>query len=344
MSDIDTGAAPAAADTAAIADVQTVETTNPMDRIAQTMGEAYDKINPPRENGRFAAKDKPDGAEPPADQVSDQNPVEGEVKPPIAAIDAPLSWSAEMKAKWANVPPEVQPYVAQREAEAHKRISELGQQVKAFEPFQKHFEPLRQAAARNGASADQGLERLLAANEFLDRDPARAIQWLAEAYGVDLFSAAPAEGDKSDYIRSLESRLERAERLASESHSKVTARERSEQEREQASIASSITEFAKDKPHFEAVRTHMAGLMQTGVAQTLQEAYEMAVYANPETRKTLLEEQRKAEDERREKERAKKAEEAKRGASLNAKSTAASPARKGSWEQTLREVGERLAG
>jgi len=51
----------------------------------------------------------------------------------------------------------------------------------------------------------------------------------------------------------------------------------SQQQQEQQLIQSEIQRFSTDKPHFEAVRETMAGLLQSGVADTLQAAYDKAI-------------------------------------------------------------------
>jgi hypothetical protein len=68
--------------------------------------------------------------------------------------------------------------------------------------------------------------------------------------------------------------------------------QRSQQEREMQTLNSELSEFAKTAEHFEAVRDDMAALLQAGRASDLKTAYDMAVYANPQTRQTLLEQQR----------------------------------------------------
>ena len=365
MSDLSTGAAPAAAEPAAIANVQTAEKPlSPMESIERTMSETYDKINPPRTPiGQFKGKEPPDaaadigakpdipkdggdGAAAKTEESKDQTQTDVKVEPAQPAIDAPLSWSADMKAKWATLPPDVRAYAAQRESDAHKRISEMGQQVKSYESFAKHIEPIRQFAARMGVTEDRLVGDFVQAQHALLTEPRQAIAWLAKTYGVDLPSAtAENPGDETaSYIRSLEARVDRAERLAADVHSRTTAREQAENARDQASLAETIQAFAKDKPHFEKVRLHMGLLMQSGAAATMDEAYDMAIHAVPEIRQSILADQRKAEDEKRAKETAEKAKDAKRVASLNVKSTGASPAKKGTWEQTLREVGERITG
>lgn len=345
MSDVDNGAAPAAPATEAIAPAQTaVEApVNTMDAIAKTMSETYDKINPPRsDGGQFAPKDKAEADVPAKTEITDQTqtpPVE-QVKP---AIDAPVSWSAEMKAKWSSLPPDVAAYAAQREGEAHKRISELGSQVKAYEPLRTVIEQYGATFQRNGLQPHEGIARMMAVHDMLEKDAPSAIKRIAEAYGVDLSGAQPAEGEQSDYIRSLEARLSRAEKLAGEAHNSTRAQVEAENRRQQAELASTIEKFSKDKPHFEAVRHVMAGLMQSGAAETLDDAYDMAIHANKDIRESISAERRKEAEAKAAEEAKKKAEQAKKAASLNVKGTSASPAKKGNWMDTMREVGERIA-
>lgn len=353
MSDVDTGAAVAAPDTAAIAPAQTaVEApVNTFDAIEKTMSDAYDKINPPRsEGGQFAPKDKatisPKDANAFFDDAektnSDQTQTPASTEPAKPAIDAPVSWSAEMKAKFASLPPDAQAYVAQRESEAHKRISELGTQAKAYEPIRAVVEQFSHVFQKNGLQPHDGIARMLAVNEMLERDAPTAIRQIAEAYGVDL-SNGQTQSDESAEVRALKSEIQNLKRQVGETVSKVTARERSEFEREQAELASAIEKFSKDKPHFEAVRKVMGGLMQTGAAESLDEAYEMAIHANKSIRETLEADKRKAEQEKQAEEAKKKADAAKKAASLNVKGTHGSPAKRGSWEDTMRAVGERIA-
>src|SRR5262249_50155888 len=60
-------------------------------------------------------------------------PQEASSEPAAPAIDAPHSWPAEMKAKWAAVPPDIQAHIAKRETEAHQAITRSGRQVKELE-------------------------------------------------------------------------------------------------------------------------------------------------------------------------------------------------------------------
>jgi len=359
MSDEMTGAAPAAPasapapETAAIAPAQTAEVQSPIDALENTMGAIYDKMNPPREAGKFAPKDiKAEGAETgepaKADAPTTDQPQAEAVKPETPAIEPPVSWSADMKAKFAALPPDAQQYIAQRESEAHKRISQFGEQVKAVEPLarvaQQHNDYFRQ----KGATPDQWLANMVEMSRAFDANPVQVLNYLARERGL-----APMQpGQQNDYVRSLEARVRRAEEAANSAKTAVTQREQTEHEQRLASIVSKIENFAKDKPDYANLQDDMLAHVEAirraepdiDAEKLLAKAYEAARWANPNTRTKILEETRKAEDAKREAEQKKKADEARKLGSLNVKSAnGANPSRKGSWEDTLRAVGERLA-
>mgnify|MGYP003345041940 FL=1 len=52
-----------------------------------------------------------------------------------------------------------------------------------------------------------------------------------------------------------------------------------------------INEFSQTAEHFEAARPAMISFLQTGQANTLQEAYDKAIWSDPEIRQQLIEAQ-----------------------------------------------------
>jgi hypothetical protein len=131
------------------------------------------------------------------------------------------------------------------------------------------------------------------------------------------------------------------------------AEQRSKTEREQATLASLVEDFSKDKTdfsevesdvvaHIHAIRAAEPGLDSKAL---LAKAYEAARWANPATRTKMLEAQRKDEETKRTEEAKKKADEARKASRLNVKSSnGASPARKGSWEETMEAAAEAAFG
>lgn len=357
MSDVQTGAAPAAPEPAAIAPAQTAEPTvsepvksEPVN-IEAALTAAYDKINPPRENGKFAAKES-EGVEPAA-PTPDQPPAEA-AKPAEPAIEPPTSWSADMKAKWAALPPDAQQYIAQRESEAHKRISQFGEQVKAIEPVAKIAQQHKNYFAAKGATPEQWFQNIVGMSQMFDQNPVQVLEHLAQQKGIDLRSVYSGQppNQMDQYIRSLEQRVARAEQLANKVHTDITKRAEVENNQKLTSIVSVIEKFAKDRPDYAELESEMLPLVEAirdaepdaSPEDMLSKAYEKARWSNPKTREKLLSEQRKAEEVKRAEEQKKKAEEARKLGSINVKSTSgANPTRKGNWEDTLRAVGERIA-
>ncbi len=291
----------------------------------------WDKHHQPRENGRFASRNPVEATEatatdPTAPPVADQTAAPA-IEQATPAIDAPLSWSAEQKAKWSTLPPDVQTYVSQREKESHEAISRAGQQLKAYEPIGQVIEQHAHIFQKNGLQPADGINRLLAVNEMLEANPRAAIEQIAKAYGVTLQGQAEQTDNPVDpRVGELESRLAKAESyLTAQQRSAVHAEQNAlvldSMKTLQASLAREIADFAKDKPHFEAVRGIMAGLMQSGSVETLKDAYERAVYADPTIRQSMIAEEQSKAEAKRKADEAERVKNAKKAAGVNLKSS-----------------------
>jgi hypothetical protein len=274
----------------------------------------WDKRNPPRENGRFAPRNPTEQAEPPVNENADQS-AEAAVEQAKPTIDAPLSWSAEQKAKWASLPPDTQTYVAQRDKEQHDAITRAGQQIKAFEPIGKVIEQFGHVFQKNGLQPHEGIARMMAVNEMLETDAPSAIREIAKAYGVNLQGEAAQDANPDNpRIAELEARLARQE-------THLREQQRREQEAESAKLAREIADFAKDKSHFESVRGMMAGLITADPNLSLQDAYDRAIHADPTIRQSLQADAQKAAEDKRKAEEAERVAKAKKAAGVNVRSS-----------------------
>ena len=133
------------------------------ERTATDMAAVFDRLNPHEkvsrsETGQFESK------APTEDKTEGQTQTETvQPEPAKPAIAHPQSMPAELRDKWLSVPPELAEWVGKREAEAHKRITELGETAKASEQIRSVIGRYQQSF--RGMSAEQGLEKLLAAND-----------------------------------------------------------------------------------------------------------------------------------------------------------------------------------
>jgi hypothetical protein len=278
----------------------------------------WDKHHQPRENGKFVAKNPTDEPAPEApvteNAVQTAETVVEQAKP---AFDAPSSWTAEMKAKLASLPPEhadVIKYAAQRDKEQGDAIARAGQQIKAYEPIGKVIEQFSHVFQKNGLQPHDGIARMMAVNEMLEANPESAIREIAKAYGVNLQGTTDEQNatPENPRIAELEARLARQE-------AHLTAQLRQQQEAEANELAREIADFAKGKPHFESVRKVMAGLMNSGAAETMQDAYDRAIYADPTIRQSLQVEAQKAAEDKRKAEEAERLAKAKKASGINVK-------------------------
>jgi hypothetical protein len=214
--------------------------------------------------------------------------------------------------------PEVRALWSKREYESHSKISELGKSAKAAEPIRSIAERYRPVLG--DMPEHVAFEHLLAAQHMLTTKPREAIKMLAENVGVDL-----AELAAQDSVTRSRQAIE-------------------------ADVRATITvdAFAQSATHFEEVAADVleqcvvirSNNPQMQPERVLQLAYDRALKINAR----VSAEREQAENRKREDDVKRRASEAKRMASLNVKSFSAAPARKGTWEETLRAVGEKIAG
>lgn len=330
---------------------------NSWDSIDKTMDTAYDKINPAREpTGQFkgAAEAEPEGAVDGDQPKPEASPAAASTEPTQSAIVAPQSLPADLKADWEKAPPSLQSWAAQREADSHKRISELGQTAKAFEPFRQLTDHYQSEFQKLGIAPAQAFHRLMQAHLELDADFDAGIRKLAEAYGRPLpGSESTGEGQESGEVRSLKATIQRLERQVGETHNTVMARVNAEKDQAQATLSKLVNDFAAGKDDFKDIEgdiaAHIAAIRNAEPdlepKALLDKAYDAARWANPVTRTKMLESQRKAEEATRTEANKAKADAAKKAGNLNVKSgNGASPTKKSSWEDTMSAAADRLYG
>jgi hypothetical protein len=353
----ETAAAPAVSEGNAVTEtVSTPVTEAPRsfeERTSTDMAAVFDRLNPHEkvsrsETGQFESKAPTEDTT----ETQGQTPPEQVQSEPATAIAHPQSMPAELRDKWGTVPPEVAKWVSTREAESHKRITELGEAAKTGEQIRSVIGRYQQSF--RGVPVEQGLEKLLAANAYLEQDPAEGIKWLANAYGVDLSGLGQqAQGQESGEVRALNAKIAQLERQISDTSNRVMSREQREEQARQQTIEKLAEDFAKDKQdHWADIEQDVIDQL-VAVAQRepdlppekrLEKAYKNALKVNDAVASKLNEAQRKVEAQKAEADKKRKADEAKKHASLNVKSANAATPKQAKWEDTMREVADRIYG
>ena len=242
------------------------------------------------ESGRFAAKE----SVPPVPPVP---PVPGELEP--KPIKAPSSWKpaaqeAYVKAERgeALTPEEVRILTNEanrRESDFHRGVEEFKTHAQKAKAYEAAIAPYSQNLQAMGVDAPTAISALLKADHTLRySDPATKHQYfqqLAREYGIDLgqVQAAPQQDPQTQYLMQQLNELRQNQQ---QWHNSI-------KEQEQTRANEQLSEFEKaGNAHFDAVRGDMADLLETGKAKSLQDAYDKAVWMNPDIRQSLIEQQR----------------------------------------------------
>ncbi len=286
------------------------------------------------EDGKYASKDhKPAPVEKPA---AEAKPPEGEKPPEPAkpAVPPPHSWAKEAKADWDKLPPKVQETIAQREAESHKAISQLGQFAKAMEPIHNTLSEHADRIRSSGKDMNTYVADVMRADQALMRDPVGFIKTVAEHFKLDtnaIFDpfAVPANDAQSQQtsaqLNAAFAEIEHLKRQLADTRYKVEGREAQETQARQSAYEGEVEAFFADKPDADelahAIQFNIAQLKRSNPTLTtkelLQQSYERARWANPATREKLIQAQQ-AEAEKKRIEAAKQAANtARRSAAIN---------------------------
>lgn len=258
-----------------------------MDRVAREVAEREPVQGP---DGRFQAKVAAPGA-PEALEVPGK-PELAAPEPVKPAIEAPQSLPDDVKKAWATFPPEVQAGIARRESEAHEKITADGQKIKALSSFEEALAPFQARLQQVQAPPHEYVRRLAAADQMLASDPLRGIQEVARLYGIDLRQAVTGQPDPSSALHSKIHELE----------TRLSEREKADESARLSAANQQIEQFAKDRPYFKEAVDMMDKLIRSGAAKGLEDAYDMAINADPEIRakrdaEAKAEAEKKAADE-----------------------------------------------
>lgn len=114
-----------------VADEATAVGGDPVEQTADATGTAVTENQPETQPGDEPVDMYPDDAPQPDGEEGEQTNEEGEPEPEYPAIDAPNSWKAEDKAKWGEIPHEVQEIIARRETEFSRGIGDKAREIEA---------------------------------------------------------------------------------------------------------------------------------------------------------------------------------------------------------------------
>jgi hypothetical protein len=172
--------------------------------------------------------------------------------------------------------------VQKREKEVSDGFKKYSDDAKRYQEIEQLLTPVRPIYQQNGLKSDaEAIKYLLQWEASIRQNPALAIRHLVQQFGIDPASFAQQNPGQSTGPDPLQQYLQPISQQLGSVQGEL---ERMKSER----AAAEITEFAKDKPHFERVKTEMGQLLQAGLAQNLDDAYQKATWSNPEIKAELM--------------------------------------------------------
>lgn len=221
-----------------------------------------------------------DAATPPAAGTPQAKEGEGATPPAAGALQAPKTWRPEAAAKFATLPPEVQQEILKREEDIFKGLESYKADASIGKALKGVVQPYMHIFQAQGVDPIQQVSGLMRAHVALatgtPEQKQQFFQQLAEEYGVDLGVEAPYVDPQ---VASLQKQL-------SDLQSRLNGWEQHEANEARNKLQAEIDSFASDPAHqyFDEVANDIAGLLRSGAAKDLKDAYDKAIWANPITR------------------------------------------------------------
>ena len=300
----------------------------------------------------------PSQVEPPPPQTEAKTPEElaaevaakaEENSAEVQATGAPKTWSKDAIETWATIPPRAQQEILKREEDMFRGLEQYREKAELGGQYDKVVEPYRAILAAEKINPVELFQNFAGNHYLLSRgtqeQKLQIFKSFADFYKIDMPALIGMVGEPlkvvDPEIQALKDEIERLKGSDS-------AREQAALQARQEEFAQQVEAFASDpkNAHFSDVADDIATLLKTGVAKTLQDAYDKAVWNNPVTRQKEVD--RLAAEKTSEAQRiaAEKVKEAERAKAANVKSstkTKDGTVPVGSMDDTLHETMSKIS-
>lgn len=230
------------------------------------------------DHGRFAPKVD---SKPEATQHDPQG------KEPERTILPPRSWTAAAKAKFNALDPDVQQEVLRREKEIDDGKAQWDTQAQEYNRYKALYEPIKDRLTLSGIDQFAYTQALIKADELLRTNPQQGFQQLAQLYGFN-----PNQGQAQQPLQyqapadpALQALQQQVQQLTQQKATEDAAKEQAELQ----TLRTEIEAFRADPQHmyFDNVKPAMVKLLESGVCETIPEAYELACYRDKDVRAAM---------------------------------------------------------
>lgn len=208
-----------------------------------------------------------------------------EAEPPVWRRP-PASWKKDFHEVWQKADPKMQEYAWQREEQMRAGVEPLLSKAQFADAMQEAISPYMQTIQGLGLTPDKAVAALMDADHKLrNSDPQAKLQYfaqLAQSYGINLgaMQGQPAQQGQAA-PQSVDPMVWQLQNELNKVRGEVMGWKQQQEMVENQTLLNEINQFSLKADHFEDVRPAMIQLLQSGMAQTLDEAYEKAIRLDP---------------------------------------------------------------
>lgn len=208
----------------------------------------------------------------------------------------PASWKKDFHEVWQKADPKMQEYAWQREEQMRAGVEPLLSKAQFADAMQEAIQPYMNTIQGLGLQPEKAVAALMEADHKLrTSDPQTKMQYfmqLAQSYGINLGAMQPqAPGAAPMQTTGIDPMVYQLQNELNQVRGEVMGWKQQQEMVENQTLLNEINQFSLKAEHFEDVRPTMIQLLQSGVAQTLDEAYDKAIRLDP----TLFEQTLKAQ-------------------------------------------------
>lgn len=221
---------------------------------------------------------------------------------PPPALTPSNRFPEAMRAELSKLPPAVIQQLNAREEQVHQELTRNSEERKTGSEFNKAVAPyMAQIRSENTTPINAVAELFNMAYFLRTATPQQkgAFLWrTAQQFNADMRQVQQGQAvPQQQFNPQINAITQQVNTLQQQLKQQQDQKAAAEQE----AITSQINTFKADAahPHFDAVALDMAAMLQAGRAQNLQDAYDKAIFANPEIRSIVMAEQVKADEQKR---------------------------------------------
>jgi len=208
----------------------------------------------------------------------------------VQALIAPESYQEKFASDFKNLPHEWQVFLIEHENQNNEKYKRASDGLQEYRLLEAQYEAERLRLQEQGVKKIQEwLDGLIWIDRAMARRPEQTLKAMAKVYGVEL------GGDKHNSAAVSSETVERLNQLEQGFHEIASYLNGLQKQR----LFETLQMFGRQTdpdgnllhPYFEAVKQQAFDLLASGTAHSVEDAYEGALWLNPQVRSELIEKQ-----------------------------------------------------